>query len=164
MFFRRSRTSAVATVPAELSSGTVVHGREAAHELVAQVPIEAAWSYWTNVEHWAITETARVELIDLEFDVGSRGRVLVDGGHVVEWTVTEAAAPYRGAYRSANTPWPVTYTWCFDPVDEERTRITQRVLVDGEESTASAIAQGIAHDLGTGMETLVNRMVAAHGG
>ena len=132
-----------------------------AWELMHSVETEAtpafAWTYMTNVANWD-DPPAEFEL-EGPFAAGSRGTSRLPGQEPLQWHIQEVSPTrsYRiealldGAYLS--------FEWGFDELADGRTRLTQRVVLEGD--NAAAYAEQVQAAFTSSLPAGMNRIAAA---
>jgi len=128
------------------------------HSIDCAVAPAFAWSFWTNVSHWALDADVESIEIDGPFSAGARGFTNSKSSGRVEWRIAEVQAgraviefPLSGAVGR--------FVWTFEDIGG-RTRITQRCTLDGEQADAYAKAVGPSLEMGipAGMRKLSETM------
>jgi hypothetical protein len=128
------------------------------HSVLAGVPSEAAWAYWTNVANWRFDTSIETVRLDGPFAAGSRGVTKPRGADLVSWRIRDAAPGH--AIIEIELPGAVArFQWTFTPA-ESGTRITQRVTLSGPSSGQYlAVAQSqLAAGIPAGMRMLAAAM------
>jgi len=123
------------------------------HSLDCNSPQQLAWHYWTNVANW--NDPPASFHLDGPFDVGSRLTTSLPGQKL--HSVIRQVINCREAIMDMQLPDAIlSFHWKFEPLFEERTRITQRVILSGNSAEAFiAQAKMLEQTAPEGMKTLV---------
>ena len=134
---------------------------ELAHSVEADVALSFAWNWRTDVTTWD-DPPARFEL-DGPFAAGSRGTTLLPGQEPLRWEIRDVhpgrsfiiEIPLDGAVLSCE--------WRFDAVSDRRTRITQRIVLSGDNAAACAsdVRASFESTLADGMTRIADAMASA---
>ena len=131
------------------------------HSIDCAVATEFAWKFWTNVSNWALDADVVSIEIDGPFAAGARGFTNSKSSGRVEWRIADVQP------RSAVIEFPLPgavgrFVWTFEDVGD-RTRITQRCTLDGEQAGTYAKAAGPSLEKGipAGMQKLSEAMESA---
>jgi hypothetical protein len=124
------------------------------HSVEARAEPARAWQFWTNVENWTLDPAVEWARLDGPFRAGARGTTKQRGQDAVRWQVADVQEG-RGATIEVATPGGTArFAWRFEPVAGGRTRLTQRVTLDGAAAAAwpaearSAFAEGVRAMMG----------------
>ena len=134
---------------------------EMTHSVETEASQDFAWSYWTNVANWD-DPPARFEL-DGPFAAGSQGTTHLPGQEPIRWLIREVD-PRNGATIELQLDGAVlSFEWCLEAVSRERTRLSQRVLLQGENAATlrAQVQSTFAATLPDGMKKLANAIGAA---
>jgi Polyketide cyclase / dehydrase and lipid transport len=100
------------------------------HSVVAQVPLEAAWAFWTDVSNWDLDPSVEWAKLDGPFAAGTRGITKQKVGEPIQWRIREASL--GDATIEIELPGAVVYfRWRFVPAGVGATTITQSVILSG---------------------------------
>jgi len=138
---------------------------EIALQLQQSVEVEVspsfAWRWRTDVENW-IDPPARFQL-DGPFASGSWGMTQFPGQEPIRWQIRDVRPgscfvidmPLEGAVLS--------FEWDFEPLSNHRTRITQRIVLSGDNATeyADQVRTGFGSTLDDGMRRIADAMERA---
>jgi hypothetical protein len=98
------------------------------HSVACKATREFAWNYWTNIENW--NDPPAKFHIDGPFRIGSRLTTSLPG-QTLKSVIREFKAN-RGATLEMALPDAILcFQWTFDDLPEDRTRITQRLVLSG---------------------------------
>ena len=133
------------------------------HAVTCPVHRGFAWSFWTDVDNWAVVDPA-VEWVKLEgpFAAGTKGRTKSVGMDVNEWTISEVDEGERAVIRIQAPGAVVSFEWVFADTPEGGTKIVQKVKLEGER--AGDYAEGmrqLEQGIPVGMEKLVRAITRA---
>jgi len=131
------------------------------HAVEAEVSSSFAWNWRTDINNWD-DATAQFRL-DGPFASGSWGTTLLPGQEPLRWQIRDVRpgaafiidVPLDGAVMSCE--------WLFDAVSAQRTRITQRIVLAGDNAAAyvNQVQDGFGSNLADGMKRIANAMVRA---
>lgn len=117
-----------------------------------------AWNYWTNIQNWS-DPPAKFEL-DGPFVSGSRGTTRLPGQEPVQWIIQEVAPPKAAIIALELHGAAVLFHWRFEGLPDGRTRITQRVALQGQNAGAysSQVESTFTANLPDGMKKIATAM------
>ena len=131
------------------------------HAVEAEVSLSFAWSWRTDINNWD-DPPARFQL-DGPFASGSWGTTLLPGQEPLRWQIRDVRpgtsfiidVPLDGAVLS--------FEWLFEALSEQRTRITQRIVVAGDNAAVyvQQVQAGFGSNLPDGMKRIADAMVRA---
>jgi hypothetical protein len=131
------------------------------HSVEADVSRSFAWSWRTDIDNWD-DPPAHFQL-DGPFASGARGTTLLPGQEPVRWQIRDVRPgaafiidlPLEGALMSCE--------WSFEAVSSHRTRITQRIVLSGDNAAAyvAQVQAGFGSNLAEGMKRIADAMVMA---
>ena len=131
------------------------------HAVEAEVSLSFAWSWRTDINNWD-DPPAQFQL-DGPFASGSWGTTLLPGQEPLRWQIRDVRpgtsfiidVPLDGAVLS--------FEWLFDALSEQRTRITQRIVVAGDNAAVyvKQVQAGFGANLPDGMKRIADAMVRA---
>jgi hypothetical protein len=107
---------------------------ETMHEEETEASRDFAWRYWTDVANWD-DSPARFEL-DGPFAVGSRGLTRLPGQEPIGWIIREVTPGEAATIEIPVDGAALAFEWKFAGLAEGRTRLTQRVVLTGQEADA----------------------------
>jgi Polyketide cyclase / dehydrase and lipid transport len=97
---------------------------------------EFAWQFWTNVANWRELEPGVEFELDGPFAPGTRGRTRMPGQEPRHWLI-RAVDPSRSWTQEMSLPGAsFMVSMQFEEVVKGRTRITQRLWLEGERAEA----------------------------
>ena len=131
------------------------------HSVEADVSPSFAWNWRTDVGNWD-DPPAQFQL-DGPFASGSWGTTLLPGQEPLRWQIRDVRpgagfiidVPLDGAVMS--------FEWLFDAVSNHRTRITQRIILSGDNAAAyvNQVQEGFGSNLPDGMRRIADVIVRA---
>lgn len=89
-----------------------------------------AWNDWTDIANWS-DPPAEFELDGL-FVAGSCGTTRLPGQEPIRWVIREVVPPKRATITIELERATLFFHWEFDGLRDGRTRIRQRVVLQGE--------------------------------
>jgi Polyketide cyclase / dehydrase and lipid transport len=131
------------------------------HSIDAEVSPEFAWKYRTDIANWN-DPPARFTL-DGPFIAGSRGTTLLPGQQPLHWSIREVRPVRSFVLEMRLDRAMLTFEWCFDALSERKTRVTQRIVLSGDNAAAYAeqVEAGFRPGLADGMKRIATAMAAA---
>jgi hypothetical protein len=131
------------------------------HSVEAEVTPAYAWNWRTDIKNWD-DPPAQFQL-DGPFAKGSWGTTRLPGQEPIRWQIGDVRP---GASFIIEMPLDgaiLSFEWLFDAVPNSRTRITQRIVLSGD--NAAAYADQVRADFGStladGMKRLADALVRA---
>jgi hypothetical protein len=130
------------------------------HTVEADVTVEFAWKYRTDIANWN-DPPARFAL-DGAFIEGSRGTTELPGQQPLHWKVREVHPPNSFVLEMELDRAIITFEWRFDASSEQRTRMTQKIVLAGENAAAyvEQVRAGFSPGLADGMRRIAADMAA----
>ena len=141
---------------------------QVAWELTHSVETEAtpafAWSYMTNVANWD-DPPAEFEL-DGPFAPGSRGITGMPGQEPRQWRLREVSPPRSYTIEAPLDRASLSVEWRFDGLPGGRTRLTQRLALEGENAAAyvEQVRAAFTPTLAAGMNRIAAALARAEAG
>jgi len=131
------------------------------HSVEADVMPAFAWRFRTDVGNWS-DPPATFEL-DGPFAEGTRGTTQVPGQEPVNWRIGTVRPEERFAIEVPLDRAALTFEWRFEAISARRTRITQSILLSGENAAAyqAQVAAGFGATLEDGMNRIAAELVKA---
>ena len=107
---------------------------ELEYSVDAEVSSSFAWNWRTDIQNW--DDPPAQFRLDGPFATGSWGTTLLPGQEPLRWQIRDVQpgmafnieVPLDGAM--------LTFQWLFDAVSNHRTRITQRIVLSGDNAMA----------------------------
>jgi len=131
------------------------------HSVEADVSPSFAWNWRTNVENWD-DPPARFQL-DGPFVRGSSGTTLFPGQAPLHWRIRDVQLGRSFVIEMPLDQAVLSFEWRFDAVADRRTRITQRIVLSGDNASAFAeqVQANFSATLGDGMKRIADAMARA---
>jgi hypothetical protein len=131
------------------------------HSVEVDVSRDFAWNYWTDIRNWS--DPPATFALDGPFAPGSRGTTTIPGQEPLSWTLGPIEPGTSGTVQMPLDRAMISFRWAFEPIAEERTRITQRVEVTGENPASySAALEIFRSNLPPGMQRIADAMTARY--
>jgi hypothetical protein len=120
-----------------------------------------AWRHRTDVANWN-DPPARFSL-DGPFEVGSRGTTLLPGQAPLQWRIREVDPGKWFAVEMPLDRASLTFEWAFEELPGGRTKLTQCIVLSGENAPAYAaqVEAGFGPNLADGMRRIAAEIAAA---
>lgn len=137
----------------------------AAWEIVHSVETTAspafAWNFWTDVRNWD-DPPAKFEL-DGPFATGSRGTTRLPGQEPLRWFIAEVTPPSAATIEISLDGASLSFQWRFEGLPDGRTRLTQRIALQGEKAELylSQVKAAFTANLPGGMNKMATAMANA---
>jgi hypothetical protein len=105
---------------------------ETTHSVETNASPDFAWHYWTTVGNWD-DPPARFEL-DAPFATGSHGVTHLPGQEPLRWLIREVIPPTAATIELSLDGAVLSFEWRFVGLADGRTRLTQRIVLQGEKA------------------------------
>jgi Polyketide cyclase / dehydrase and lipid transport len=106
------------------------------YSIEADAHPEFAWQFWTDVANWREHEPGVEFELDGPLGEGTTGRTIMPGQETRHWTI-RAVEPGRSWTQAISLPGAsFVIGMQFEEVSKDRTRITQRLWLEGEGAQA----------------------------
>jgi hypothetical protein len=131
------------------------------HSVDAEVSPAFAWRFRTDVANW--NDPPAIFALDGAFAAGSRGTTLLPGQDPLHWRIAEARPCESFVLELELDRAALTFEWRFDALSEYSTRLTQLIVLAGENAAAYAkqIEAAFGSNLAEGMRRVAAEMEAA---
>jgi hypothetical protein len=131
------------------------------YSVEADVSPAFAWRFRTDVANWN-DPPARFAL-DGPFEVGSCGTTLLPGQEPLHWRIREVVPGKSFVLELKLDRAELTFDWSFDDLPRGRTKLTQHIVLSGENAGAYAaqVEAGFGTNLPDGMRRVAAQMAAA---
>ncbi len=135
--------------------------REITYSVETNASPAFAWHYWTNIANWD-DPPAEFEL-DGPFATGSRGATRLPRQEPVHWFIRDVAPPSAATIEMSLDGAALLFVWRFVGLADERTRLTQRIVLKGEKADMylSQVKAAFTANLPDGMNKLATAMANA---
>src|SRR5262245_548497 len=131
------------------------------HSIEAEVSPEFAWKYRTDVANW--NDPPARFVLDGPFLAGSQGSTLLPGQQPLHWRIREVRPPKAFVLEMQLDKALLTFEWRFEALSERTTRMTQTIVLSGDNAAAYAeqVEAGFSPGLADGMRRIATEMAAA---
>lgn len=104
------------------------------HTVEAEVSATFAWNFWSNVSNW--DDPPAEFVLDGPFAAGSVGTTRIPGQDPIQWRIRDVLAGACATIEIELDRATVSFSWCFDAVSDVRTKLIQRITLEGENAAA----------------------------
>jgi hypothetical protein len=120
-----------------------------------------AWQFRTEVSNW--NDPPAQFALDGPFEMGSRGTTQLPGQETLHWRIREVRHGESFVTEMQLDRATLSFQWYFERLAEDRTRLTQRIVLSGDNAGAYAgpVEAGFGPNLRDGMNRIAADMVAA---
>jgi hypothetical protein len=131
------------------------------HSVEVDVRPAFAWSWRTDIKNWD-DPPAQFEL-DGSFAKGSSGTTRLPGQEPIRWQIRDVRPGTSFIIDMPLDRAVLSFEWVFDAVANHRTRITQRIVLSGDNAAAYAdqVRAGFGSTLPDGMKRIADALVTA---
>ena len=131
------------------------------HSVEADVSPSFAWNWRTDVKNWD-DPPAHFQL-DAPFASGSWGTTVLPGQPPLRWQIRDVRPHTSFVIDIPLDKAVLSFEWRFDAVSNRRTRITQRIVLSGDNATAyeEHVHANFGATLGDGMKRIADAMMRA---
>lgn len=135
---------------------------EMTHAVETNASPAFAWKFWTDVANWD-DPPAKFELGG-PFANGSRGTTRLPGQEPLQWFIRDVTPPSVATIEMQLEGATLLFDWRFEKLADERTRLTQRVVLKGENADVylSQVKSVFTANLPNGMNKLAAAMASAY--
>jgi hypothetical protein len=133
------------------------------YSLECPVAADFVWRFWTNVENWAVVDSAAESVrLNGPFAAGSKGITKQAGREPLEWQIVQLDAGRSATIEMALLGTKIQFRWEFSE-SESGTEITQRITIEGEQAEVLKRTAGVELERGVpeGMRKLAEAMTRA---
>jgi hypothetical protein len=131
------------------------------HAIEVQVRRTCAWNWRTDIRNW--DDPPAQFRLEGPFVDGTWGTTLLPGQEALRWQIREVRPEQSFILEMPLDGATLSFEWRFDIVSDRRTRVTQRIVLTGDNSAAYApqVQTGFEPNLASGMERIAAAMEAA---
>jgi hypothetical protein len=131
------------------------------HSVEAEVSPSFAWGWRTAIKNWD-DPPAQFQLDGL-FAIGSWGTTLFPGQEPLRWQIRDVRPGVAFLIEMPLDGAVIAFEWLFDVLSNHRTRITQRIVLSGDNATAyvNQVQAGFGPNLADGMKRIADAMARA---
>jgi hypothetical protein len=133
------------------------------YSVEAEVSPAFAWQFRTDVSNW--NDPPAQFALDGPFEAGTRGTTQLPGQETLHWSIREVRHGESFVTEMPLDRATLAFEWYFDLVSEGRTKLTQRIVLSGENAGtyAAQVEAGFGQNLADGMKRIAAEMAAAQG-
>ena len=131
------------------------------HSVEADVSPAFAWSFRIDIANW--NDPPAKFALDGPFAAGSRGTTLLPGQAPIHWNIRDVQPGKSFIVEMQLDRASLSFEWRFDALSEHRTRLTQVIVLSGDNAPAYAVQveAGFGSNLSDGMKRIAAEMSAA---
>ena len=131
------------------------------HSVEADVSRAFAWNWRTDIKNWD-DPPAQFQL-DGPFTTGAWGTTRLPGQEPMRWQIRDVRPGASFAIELPLDGAVLSFEWLFDAVSKGRTRITQRIVLAGDNAAAYSdqVRAGFSATLSDGMNRIADALVRA---
>jgi hypothetical protein len=131
------------------------------HAIEVQVSRTVAWNWRIDVRN--CDDPPAQFRLEGPFVEGTWGTTLLPGQEPLRWQIREVRPDQSFVFEMPHDGATLSFEWRFDIVSDRRTRVTQRIVLTGDNSAAYAtqVQAGFEPNLARGMERIATGMEAA---
>jgi len=131
------------------------------HSVEVDVSRSFAWNWRTDIRNW--DDPPAQFLLDGPFADGSWGRTLLPGQVVRRWQIRDVRPDTSFIIEMPLHEALLAFEWSFDSVSEQRSRLTQRIVLSGENAAAyvTDVKAIFGSNLADGMKRIADAMTTA---
>ena len=131
------------------------------HSVEVDVSPLFAWNWRTDIKTWD-DPPAQFQL-DGSFAPGSWGTTVLPGQVPLRWQIRDVQPRTSFVIEMPLDDAVLSFEWRFDALSDHRTRVTQRIVLSGDNATAYAgqVQANFSATLGDGMKRIADGMVRA---
>jgi hypothetical protein len=135
---------------------------ELKHSVIANSDRQTVWEFVSNIDNLARVEGDAVESMTLDgpFQAGTKGTTKMRGQEPTHWQLVEVKPPERTMTEIELTEAVVRFTWTYEELPDNRTRLSQHIVLEGPgaEAYIPVMEEYFAPNLGPGMENLAQEI------
>jgi hypothetical protein len=131
------------------------------YSVEADVSPTFAWRFRTDIANW--NDPPAEFALDGPFEEGSCGTTLMPGQEPLHWRVTEVRPGKSFSLEMQLDRATLTFEWRFDVLNENRTKLTQQIVLAGDNAKAYSeqVEAGFGPNLPGGMRRIAGEMETA---
>jgi len=131
------------------------------YSVEADVSLSFAWNWRTDIKTWD-DPPAQFQL-DGPFAPGSSGITLFPGQEPLRWQIRDVRPGAGFVIEMPLDGASLSFEWLFEAVSNHRTRITQRIVLSGDNANAyvNHVHAGFGSTLADGMTRIANALESA---
>lgn len=134
---------------------------ELTHSVETNASPSFAWNFWTDVTNW--DDPPAEFALNGPFAAGSRGTTRMPGQTPLQWFIREVTPPNAATIEMSLDGAALSFEWRFVGLADGRTRLTQRIVLQGEKADMylSQVKAAFTANLPDGMKKLATAMAKA---
>jgi len=123
--------------------------------------VEFAWRYLTDIANW--NDPPAQFTIDGPFEAGVTGTTVLPGQGPFHWRIREVQTGKFLVQEMQLDRATLSFEWSFDELPGHRTKLTQRIILAGDNAGAYSeqVEAAFRPNLPAGMQRLASQMAAA---
>jgi polyketide cyclase/dehydrase/lipid transport protein len=122
-----------------------------------------AWSWWTDIRNWS--DPPATFALDGPFAAGSRGTTYLPEQPPLHWVIAQAEPGACARIEGTLDGATMSSAWTFEGLPDGRTKLTQRIELDGENAAAyGEVGEMFRANLPEGMKRIAGAMKLAESG
>ena len=131
------------------------------HSIDVEVTPEFAWGWRTDIRNW--DDPPAEFRLEGPFAAGSWGLTVLPGQEPIRWQIGDVRSGEAFTIVMALDNALISFEWLFEAVSSHRTRITQRIVLSGNNAPAyvDQVQAGFGVNLADGMKRIGDAMVRA---
>jgi len=131
------------------------------HSVEAEVSPSFAWGWRTDIKNW--DDPPAQFRLDGPFANGSWGTTLFPGQEPLRWQIRDVRPGVAFIIEMPLDGAVISFEWFFDAVSNHRTRITQRIVLSGDNAReyVNQVQAGFGSNLSDGMKRIADEMARA---
>jgi hypothetical protein len=131
------------------------------HSVEAEVSPSFAWGWRTDIKNW--DDPPAQFRLDGPFANGSWGTTLFPGQEPLRWQIRDVRPRVAFIIEMPLDGAVISFEWFFDAVSNHRTRITQRIVLSGDNAReyVNQVQAGFGSNLSDGMKRIADAMARA---
>jgi hypothetical protein len=135
---------------------------ELKHSVVANANRQTVWEFVSDINNLARIEGDAVESITLDgpYQAGTKGTTKMRGQEPIHWRLIEVEPPGRAVTELELTQAVMRFTWVYEELPDNRTRMSQHVVLEGPgaEAYVPFMEEHFAGNIPKGMERLAEEV------
>ena len=131
------------------------------YSVEAEVSLAFAWAFRTNVATW--NDPPATFTLEGPFVTGAWGSTQMPGQEPLRWQIGDVRPGESFTLQMPLDGATLTFQWSFEALSAERTKMTQTILLSGDNASAyaSQVEAGFGPTLADGMKRIAAEMSSA---
>ena len=126
------------------------------HSVETDASPRFAWGYLTDVRNW--DDPPAQFALNGPFAAGSQGTTLMPDQEPLRWRISDVQPGQSYTIEAQLEGAMLSFEWCFGAVPDGRTRLTQRIVLSG--NNAAANAQQVEASFGANLQGGMKKIAA----